>query len=88
MSEDDVDEWVEVAGNLRFHSFNVDGGDELTAQRAIANLLSAYGYQNAPFPVLEMFAHLLEVGYLTALRDVRNGGFDDELAMWRPDICR
>ena len=35
-----------------------------------------------------MLVQAMEVGYLTALRDVRAGDFDDELPMWRPDICR
>jgi len=34
-----------------------------------------------------MFTQLMEIGYLMALRDVRDGEFDGELASWRPDIC-
>jgi hypothetical protein len=32
-----------------------------------------------------MFAQAIEIGYLTALRDVRNGNLDNELADWRPE---
>jgi hypothetical protein len=34
-----------------------------------------------------MFEQLMEVGYLTALRAIRDGEFDGELEAWgRPDI--
>lgn len=49
------------------------------AQEAAANLWSGFGYQDAPGDVLRMFAQAIEIGYLTALRDVRNGDLDDHL---------
>jgi hypothetical protein len=51
-----------------------DGGME-----AAANPGSEFGYEDVPGDVLRMLAQAIEIGYLTALRDVRNGDFDDQL---------
>jgi hypothetical protein len=87
VSQEDVDEWVQTAGRLRYDIINFDSGDEHAAREAIANFLSEYGYDIEPQAVVEMFGQLLEVGYLTALRAVREGWFDAEIEMWRPDLC-
>jgi len=90
VSRQDVDEWVKVVGHMRYNAFNFDGADELAAQRSIAevDLLDECGCLTTPPAVREMFVQLMEVGYLMALRDVRDGEFDGELAKWRPDVCR
>ncbi|MGH3328985.1 MAG: hypothetical protein ACRDPT_14545 [Streptomycetales bacterium] len=36
--------------------------------------------------VLQMLVQAIEAGYMTALQGVRNGDFDDEIRMWRPDL--
>ena len=60
--------------------------DQRAASEAMANLSSAFGYQDAPTDVLRMLVAATEVGYMTALRDVRDGDFDDEILEWRPDL--
>ncbi len=62
-------------------------GDERAAEEATANLLSGFGYQDAPMHVLQMFSHAIEIGYATALRHVRDGHFDDDIRQWRPDLA-
>jgi hypothetical protein len=54
---------------------------------AVANLWSGYGYQEAPTHVLKMFVQAIEIGYAAALRDVRDGHFDSQIQMWRPDLA-
>jgi hypothetical protein len=34
-----------------------------------------------------MMHQACEVGYLTALEDLRRGSLDAEIAMWRPDLA-
>lgn len=53
----------------------------------MASLWSALGYQDAPTDVLRMLVAATEVGYMTALRDVRDGDFDAEILEWRPDLA-
>lgn len=84
-SADEIDDWVRAIGHLH-DSVARDPGDARAAAEAVANLWSGYGYQNAPPSVLQMFTEAMEIGYVTALQDVREGGFDDEIAMWRPDL--
>ena len=86
VSQEMVDDWVETAGRLRYEIFNFDGGDERAAREAIANIMSAHCSDIEPHAVVDMFGQLMEVGYLTALLAVRDGWFDAEIAMWRPDI--
>ena len=82
-SEDEINDWVDAIATLHA-TVATDRADELAAQEAAANLWSEFGYQDAPGDVLRMFAQAIEIGYLTALRDVRNGDLDDHLADWRP----
>jgi hypothetical protein len=56
-----------------------DPGDEREAAQAAANLWSGFGYLDAPTDVLRMFAQVIEVGYMTALNDVRDGNINVEL---------
>ena len=81
----DVDGWADAVATL--HAANArDAGDERAASEAMANLWSAFGYQGAPTDVLRMLVAATEVGYMTALRDVRDGDFDAEILEWRPDL--
>lgn len=83
-SRDDTGTWAEDAGRLRHDILRIDPSDERSARDAIANFMSEYGFDVEP---VEMFGDLLELGYVLALRDVRDGKFDGELEEWgRPDV--
>ncbi|MFV2101873.1 hypothetical protein [Micromonospora sp. LOL_024] len=85
-SERDVIGWSEAVTNL--HGNTAQGaGDVRRAYEAMANVWSAYGYQDAPTEVLRMLIDATEVGYMVALNDIRNGDLDDEITMWRPDLA-
>jgi len=84
-SEYDVDQWAEAIANLHA-STGHDPGDERRAY-AVANLWSGYGYQDAPTEVIRMLVNAIEIGYMAALNDVRDGDLDDEIRMWRPDLA-
>jgi hypothetical protein len=81
----DVDGWADAVANLHATTAR-DPSDQRAASEAMANLWSAFGYQDAPTDVLRMLVAATEVGYMTALRDVRHGDFDDEILDWRPDL--
>jgi hypothetical protein len=34
-----------------------------------------------------MLVNAIEIGYMAALNDVRDGDLDDEIRMWRPDLA-
>jgi hypothetical protein len=89
VSQQEVDDWIKVVGHMRYNAFHFERADEAAAQRSLGDvdLLDACGCLTSPPPVREMFSQLMEIGYLMALRDVRDGEFDGELASWRPDIC-
>lgn len=77
VSEEDVSRWVEAIADLHASTAR-DPGDTRTAEEAVANLWSGYGYRDAPIAVLRMFVQAIEIGYMAALHDARDGGFDDE----------
>ncbi|MFG1840258.1 hypothetical protein ACGFH8_17635 [Micromonospora sp. NPDC049175] len=56
-----------------------DSGDERETAQAAANLWSRFGYLDARADMLRMFVGALEVGYMTALSDVRDGNINVEL---------
>ena len=53
---------------------------------AVATLWSGFGYTDAPLEIVEMFTRAIEIGYMSALRYVREGSYDAEIAAWRPDL--
>ncbi|MGH3341371.1 MAG: hypothetical protein ACRDPK_00510 [Carbonactinosporaceae bacterium] len=85
VSKEEIDIWVSAIAILHA-SVARDPGDERAAADAVANLWSGFGYQDAPMNVLQMFVQAIEIGYMTALQGVRNGDFDDEIRMWRPNL--
>ncbi|WP_328328683.1 MULTISPECIES: hypothetical protein [unclassified Streptomyces] len=56
------------------------------AGHAAANLCSGAGADllYAPPRLQQLIAEAIEVGYATALRDVHNGNFDEDIQEWRP----
>lgn len=85
-SEYDVSQWREAVANLRANTAH-DPGDERRAYEALANVWSAYGFQDAPTEVLRMLVDASEIGYLAALNDLRDGDLDSEIGTWRPDLA-
>ncbi|UKD50831.1 hypothetical protein L3Q65_00615 (plasmid) [Amycolatopsis sp. FU40] len=84
-SADDLARWADAIAQLH-HGTSADPGDERAADRAVANLWSGFGFQQGPVPVADLVLKSIEVGYLAALRDVREGEFDADIPMWRPDL--
>ncbi|RGC67988.1 hypothetical protein C5N14_16005 [Micromonospora sp. MW-13] len=62
-------------------------GDVRRAYEAMANVWSAYGYQDAPIEVLRMLVNATEIGYMAALNDIRGGDLDGDILQWRPDLA-
>jgi hypothetical protein len=83
-SEDDIRSWVEAVASL--HNTVVHDQDARAAAEAAAHLWSGFGYRDAPPHVLEMLVQAIEVGYATALYDLRTGHLDDAVREWRPDL--
>lgn len=83
--QSEVDAWVDAITRL-YYGGAWDPGDADAAEHAVANLWSEFGFLDAPMAVLQMFTHAIEVGYMSALRDVREGSYDAELVTWRPDL--
>jgi hypothetical protein len=86
ISEYEVNDWAEAIASLHASTAH-DPGDARRAYDAVANLWSGYGYQDAPTEVLRMLVNAIEIGYMAALNDVRDGDLDDEIRMWRPDLA-
>lgn len=84
--QDTIDDWANAISTL-YHGLRADLSDERIAREAVASLWSGFGYQDAPPEVTQMFLHALEAGYLTALRDVRNGDLDEQILEWRPELA-
>jgi hypothetical protein len=34
-----------------------------------------------------MLVHAIEIGYATAVQDLRDGSFDEDIRQWRPDLA-
>jgi hypothetical protein len=85
-SEHDLNEWSEAVANLHAGTAH-DPGDARRAYDAMANVWSAYGYQDAPIEVLRMLVNATEIGYMAALNDIRGGDLDSEIVMWRPELA-
>ena len=84
-SEDDINDWVQGIATLH-DTVATEPEDEAAAREAAANLWSGFGYQDAPGDVLRMFSQAIAIGYMIALRDVRDGDFDYQITEWRPDL--
>ncbi|MBO3750709.1 hypothetical protein J5X84_31920 [Streptosporangiaceae bacterium NEAU-GS5] len=54
---------------------------------AVARLWEQFDYKETPLAILQIFLHALEIGYATAVQDVRAGVFDDDIKLWRPRLA-
>ncbi|WP_434592038.1 hypothetical protein [Streptomyces sp. A5-4] len=70
------------------HLATVPGTHARAAEHAAANLCSGAGHSllYAPMKLQQLIAEAIEIGYATALKDVRDGAFDDDIREWRPDL--
>jgi hypothetical protein len=84
--QETIDDWAHAI-TTPYHGLRADLSDERVAREAVANLWSGFGYQDAPSAVTQLFLHALEAGYLTALRDVRDGDLDEQILEWRPELA-
>jgi hypothetical protein len=82
----EVEDWAVHIAALN-HNVIRDPQDDTAAGRAVAMLWSGYGWQSAPFAVQQLLVQAIETGYCLALGDVRDGNFDAEIKMWRPEIA-
>lgn len=71
------------------HSITVDAEYARAAHEAMTNLCSGAGYAllYAPEEIRKLVEQAIEVGYATALKDVADGRFDDEVRQWRPGLA-
>jgi hypothetical protein len=82
--EDEIDDLVRAVADLYGRAVQ-DPGDSRRV-RAIARLWAGFGSGDAPAKVLQAMLQSIEIGYATALRDVREGAFDDDVRLWRPEL--
>lgn len=82
----DVDGWIHAVEGMYYGGL-WDPGHAAAAERAAARLMAEYAIDSAPPQVLAMVSHAIEVGYLAALEDVRDGAFDKQVRTWRPDLA-
>lgn len=70
------------------HVANIPSEHASAAQHAAANLFSGAGHQllYVPTELQQLITQAIEIGYATALHDVRAGGFDGEIPEWRPSL--
>jgi hypothetical protein len=82
----EVDSWIDAVRSMYFGEHS-DDDCWSPASEAAANLMSGWGILAAPREVLEMIRQAIETGYAMALEHVRDGQFDDQIAMWRPELA-
>ena len=78
VSEDVVEafvrEWAAVVADMQDTAAGAtEPGDERLASEAAAVLWSGYGRLDAPPGMARLITEAIEVGYLTAVRDMRDG---------------
>jgi hypothetical protein len=65
-----------------------NSGYERKADHAAGMLLSGSTLQAvAPGEILNLVDRAIQVGYMAALNDIRNGTLDDDILQWRPDLA-
>jgi hypothetical protein len=85
-SQEDIGTVAQTITNL--HIATVPDEHARAAGHAAASLCSGAGADllYAPPSLQQLITEALEVGYATALRDVREGNFDDDIQGWRPEL--
>lgn len=81
-SEQDILNWRRGVDSM--HSYV--GGDTFDLQSArdqVQMLWSGNGFRETQDDVQQLFVQLVEIGYMAALRDVREGRYDDQVRSWR-----
>ncbi|MDI3390677.1 hypothetical protein QIS99_31450 [Streptomyces sp. B-S-A8] len=70
------------------HVATVPGDHARAAGHAAANLCSGAGYRllYIPTELQQLITQAIEIGYATALQDVRDGDFDGVIREWRPGL--
>lgn len=70
-----IEEWAAAVADL-YENVTIppDPFDERTANEAAANLMSSHGgFLDAPTAMARLITQAIGIGYLTALRDIRDG---------------
>lgn len=85
-SQEEIETVAQVITNL--HITTVPDEHARAAGDAAANLCSGVGADllHAPPRLQQLITEAIEVGYATALHDVRNGDFDGDIPAWRPGL--
>ncbi|MFC4948289.1 hypothetical protein [Pseudonocardia sp. GCM10023141] len=84
VSPEVINGWIEAVAVL--HEQTVRSEDAQEASTAAASAWSGSGYLDAPAEVMEMLTQAVEIGYATALDDLRSGRLDDAIREWRPEL--
>lgn len=64
-------------------------GYERQADHAAGMLLSGSALQAvAPGEIMGLVDRAIQVGYMTALKEIQSGMLDDDILEWRPDLTR
>ena len=75
-------EWAEAIEQLHQH-ITREETDGRIAATATTNLWSDFGYPGGPPRVVTLVRQAIEIGYAAALRDVRDGDFDELIEVWQ-----
>ncbi|MFJ9188288.1 MULTISPECIES: hypothetical protein [unclassified Streptomyces] len=83
-SQEEIGSVVRVVSDL--HMATVHDEHARAADHAAASLCSGAGLSVAPPGLHQLVNEAIQIGYATALNDVRDGDFDDDIREWRPDL--
>jgi hypothetical protein len=87
VSSGELDQCTQIVSAI-WEAEVADRGHERQADHAAGMLLSGSALQLiAPGEILELVNWAIQVGYMAALKDVRNGALDGDIAQWRPDLA-
>lgn len=75
-------EWADAIEELHEHSTREETDGKIAAT-AVANLWSDFGYRGGPSEMTRLVRQAIEIGYAAALRDVRDGDFDELIEVWQ-----
>ncbi|MCX4675587.1 hypothetical protein OG413_09740 [Streptomyces sp. NBC_01433] len=81
-SQEEIGSAVRAVSDL--HMATVHDEHARATDHAAANLCSDAGLSVAPPWLHQLINEAIQIGYAAALRDVRDGDFDDDIREWRP----